>query len=114
MVLQRQIDPFDASIRAVQLKTIISFLPWVANGLVLISVLVFRWYIGTGYLISFAGLMLAGTGIGLIGLVAFFATTPLLALTDWTGVIVFLGLLVTLGLWFLWKMFGILRKWWTV
>ncbi len=113
-VLSQQVSSLDTSPSAMRLRTIITLLPWVVNGLVLLWALIFRWHIGTGYLISFAGLAATGIGLGLITMLVIFASTPLFALTGYIGLILFLLLLVGSGLWFLYQMFGLLRRWWAI
>lgn len=112
--LRRQIDSLDLTPRATQLKLTITWLPWVVNLLILAYTLIFRRSVGTGYLVSFAGWTVVGVGLGLIGTVAFFASVPLLAVTGAIGFGVFLVLLAVGGLWFLWRMFRLLRRWWAV
>jgi hypothetical protein len=113
-LLSSQLNSLDTSLGAMRLRTAITWLPWVVNGLVLLWALIFRWHIGTGYLISFAGFAVTGIGLGLITMLVIFASTPLFALTGLIGLILFLLLLFGSGLWFLYKMFGLLRRWWAV
>src|SRR5438128_91737 len=101
VVLQQQIDSLDVSANAVRIKLTITWLPWVVNGFFLLWALIFRWSIGTGYLVSFAGFTATAIGLGLIGVVVFFAVTPLLALTDLLGVVIFLFVVLAVSIWFL-------------
>lgn len=114
VLLQGQIDAFDRSATAAQLKQAITVLPWAVNFLVIVPLLIFRWHIAVGYLVSLAGWTVLGIGLGLIGLVIFFASAPLLALTDLIGLVIFLLVLITISVLFVWKMIGLLRTWWAV
>jgi hypothetical protein len=96
------------------LRTAASWLPWVVNGLVLIWAAIFRWHIGVGYLVSCGGFLVTGVGLGLIGVVVSFVSVPLLALTGLLGLLVFLLLILVASIWFLLKMFGLLRRWWAI
>jgi len=113
-LLSGQVSSLDTSPSAMRLRLTITLLPWVVNGLVLLWALIFRWHIGMGYLTSFAGLAITGIGLGLITMLVIFASTPLFALTGLIGLVLFLLLLIGSGLWFLYKMFGLLRRWWAV
>jgi hypothetical protein len=113
-LLSAQLSSLDVSPSAVRLRTTITLLPWVVNGLVLVWALIFRWHIGTGYLISFAGFAATGIGLGLITVVVIFTSAPLFATTGLIGLVLFLLLLFGSGLWFLYKMFGLLRRWWAI
>jgi len=113
-LLSGQVSSLDTSPSAVRLRATITLLPWVVNGLVLLWALIFRWHIGTGYLISFAGFAATGIGLGLITVVVIFASTPLFAMTGLIGLVIFLVLLIGSGLWFLFKMLGLLRRWWAI
>ncbi len=96
------------------LRAASTWLPWVVNGLVLIWAAIFRWHIGVGYLVSCGGFLVTGVGLGLIGVVVSFVSVPLLALTGLIGLVVFLLLMLVASIWFLLKMFGLLRRWWAV
>lgn len=113
-LLQGQVDHFSASAETVQLKQTIAALPWAANALFLIAALIFRWHIGVGYLVSCGGWAVVAIGLGLLGVVAFFTTTPLMALTGLLGAGVFLLLLLALSGFFLWHMAQMLRRWWKI
>lgn len=113
-LLRGQISRFDLSSGAANMRTLVVLLPWIVNGLVLAWALIFRWHIGTGYLISLAWLGATGLGLGLIVVVAYFFFSPLLALFGLVGFAVTMLILVSIWLWFLVKMLGVLRRWWRV
>ena len=113
-LLSQQISRFDLSSSASGLRLAVTYMPWIVNGALLLWAFIFRQQIGVGYLVSFAGFAAAGIGLGLIGMVALFVSTPLLALTGLIGVVIFLGLLLVGGIWFLVKMLGLLRRWWAI
>lgn len=114
VLLQGQINTFDTSATAAQLKQAITVLPWAVNFLVIVPLLILRWHIAIGYFVSLAGWTVLSIGLGLIGLVIFFASTPLLALTDLVGLVIFLLVLLVISVLFVWKMIGLLRNWWAV
>ena len=114
LLLHNQIDPFDRSTNAAQLKVLISWLPWIVNGLVLIPTLIFRRSIGSGYLVSLAGFTVLGAGLGLISVVTTFVSVPLLAIAGDYGLGAFLLILLAGGIWFLWGMIRLLLRWWKV
>lgn len=113
-MLSQQISRFDLSANAYSLRLAINYLPWVVNGVVLLWAFIFRQHVGVGYLVSFAGFAVTGIGLGLITMIAFFVTTPLLALTGLIGAVILLAVLLVAGIWFLVKMFGVLRNWWAI
>ena len=104
----------DQAATVARLRAASTWLPWVANGFVLILLAIFRWHIAVGYLVSFGGFLVTGVGLGLIGVVVSFVSVPLLALTGLLGLLVFLLLVLAASIWFLLKMFGLLRRWWAI
>lgn len=100
--------------RVAQLRTTANLLPWIVNGLILIWALIFRRHIAVGYLVSAAGFAIVGLGLGLISVVAYFVSAPVQALFDLIGFVFFLLLILVVGGWFLFKMFGVLKRWWAV
>jgi hypothetical protein len=105
---------FDQAATVAKLRAASTWLPWVVNGFVLIVAAIFRWHVGVGYLVSIGGFLVTGVGLGLIGVVVSFVSVPLLALTGLLGLLVFLLLMLAASIWFLVKMFGLLRRWWAV
>jgi hypothetical protein len=104
----------DQAATVARLRAASTWLPWVTNGFVLIVAAIFRWHMAVGYLVSLGGFLVTGVGLGLISVVAYFVTAPLQALFDLGGLLFFLLLILVVGGWFLFKMFGVLRRWWTV
>jgi hypothetical protein len=96
------------------LRLAIALLPWVVNGLVLLWAAVFRRYIAGGYLVFLGGLLVVGTLLGLIGVVAFCVSVPLTALTGLGGGLAFLALALAASIWFMLKVIPMLRKWWEI
>jgi hypothetical protein len=105
---------FDQAATVAKLRAASTWLPWAVNGFVLIVAAIFRWHVAVGYLVSLGGFLVTGVGLGLIGVVVSFVSVPLLALTGLIGLLVFLLVMLAASVWFLVKMFGLLRKWWAI
>ena len=113
-LISGQINPFDTSAGAYGMRSLVVWLPWIVNGLIVLGALILRRHIAFGYLVSLAGFTTVGVGLGLISVVAYFVSAPLQAVFDLVGFLIFLLLIIAVGGWFLFKMFGVLRKWWAV
>lgn len=113
-LMRGQISRFDLTAGAANMRTLVVVLPWLVNGLVLAWALIFRWHIGTGYLISLAWLGATGLGMGLLLELAYLFFSPLLALFGLIGLAVTLLVLLAILIWYLVKMIGVLRRWWRV
>ena len=104
----------DPSVRYPTLRLAIALLPWLVNGLLLLWAAIFRRYIASGYLVFLGGLLVIGSLLGLIGAVAFFLLVPLTALAGSIGALAFLALALAGCIWFLLKVFPMLRSWWEI
>jgi hypothetical protein len=104
----------DQASNVATLRAAANWLPWIVNGLVLIWAAIFRWHIGVGYLVSLGGFLATGLGLGLLWVIVSFVSVPLLALAGLIGLVVFLLLMLAASIWFLLKMFGLLRRWWAI
>lgn len=113
-LISGRINPFDGSPGADGLRAAVVWLPWIVNGVIVLGALIFRRHIAVGYLISLVGLTVVGVMLGLIGVVAYFVSAPIQAIADLIGFVIFLLLTLVVGGWFLFKMFGVLRRWWAV
>ena len=96
------------------LRLAITALPWVVNGVLLLWAAIFRRYIASGYLVCLGGIAVVGAILGLIGVVAFFLAVPLSALIGPIGDLIFLLLALGGSIWFLLKVWPLLRNWWAV
>src|SRR5205809_6818413 len=70
----------EPTVRHPNIRLAITALPWVVNGLLLIWAAIFRRYIAAGYLVCLVAMLVVGSILGLIGVVAFFLAVPLSAL----------------------------------
>jgi hypothetical protein len=113
-LISGKINPFDRSADAYGMRSMVVWLPWAVNGLIMVAALILRRHIAFGYLISLVGFAIVFVGLGLISVVAYFVSAPLQALFDLGGFLFFLLLILVVGSWFLFKMFGVLRRWWAV
>jgi len=115
-LLSRWVDSItiEPSVRYPNLQLAITLLPWVANGLLLLWAAIFRRYIASGYLVCLGGIVVVGTILGLIGVVTFFLAVPISALIGPIGDLVFILLALGVGIWFLLKVFPLLRSWWAI
>ena len=113
-LISGQINPFDTSAGAYSMRSLVVWLPWAVNGLILVGTLIVRRHIAFGYLVSLLGFAIVGVGLGLISVVAYFVSAPIQALFELGGFLFFLLLILVVGGWFLFKMFGVLRRWWAV
>jgi hypothetical protein len=104
----------EPTVRHPRLRLAITLLPWVVNGLLLLWAAIFRRYIASGYLVCLGGAVVVGTVLGLIVVVAFFLATPLSALIGPIGDLIFILLALGGAIWFLLKVFPLLRNWWAV
>ncbi len=104
----------EPTVRHPNLRLVIAALPWVMNGLLLIWAAIFRRYIASGYLVCLGGMLVVGAILGLIVVVAFFLAVPLSALIGPIGDLIFILLALAGMIWFLLKVFPILRKWWEI
>jgi hypothetical protein len=102
----------EPSVRHPNLRLAITLLPWAVNGLVLLWAAIFRRYIASGYLVFLGGMLLVGTVVGLIGVVSFFLSVPLTALTGPIGALVFLILVIIASIWFMLKVVPLFKSWW--
>jgi hypothetical protein len=104
----------EPTVRHANLRLAIALLPWVVNGLLLIWALIFRRYIAVGYLVCLGGLLVVGTILGLIGVVAFFLAIPLSALVGPIGDLIFIVLALGGAIWFILKIIPLIRNWWEI
>jgi len=104
----------EPTVRHPNLRLAIAVLPWVVNGLVLIWAVIFRRYIASGYLVCLAAMLIVGTILGLIGVVAFFLAVPLSALIGPVGDLFFILLALGGSIWFLLKVIRLLKQWWAI
>ncbi len=113
-LLSRYVDSItvEPSVRHPNLRLAITLLPWVVNGLALLWAVIFRRYIASGYLVFLGAFMVVGSILGLIGLIAFFVSVPLTALTGLLGALIFLLLALGGCIWFMLKLVPIFRRWW--
>jgi hypothetical protein len=116
VLLTRWVDSItvEPAVRHPNLRLAITLLPWVANGLLLLWAAIFRRYIASGYLVCLGGILVVGTLLGLIGIVAFFLAVPLSALVGPIGDLIFILLVLGVGIWLLLKVFPLLRNWWAI
>jgi hypothetical protein len=113
-LLSRYVDSItvEPSVRRPNLRLAITLLPWVVNGLALLWAIIFRRYIASGYLVFLGAFLVVGSVLGLIGLIAFFVSVPLTALTGLLGALIFLLLALGGCIWFMLKLVPIFRRWW--
>jgi hypothetical protein len=115
-LLSRWVDSItiEPTVRHPNLRLMITLLPWLANGLLLLWAAIFRRYIASGYLVCLAALLVVGAILGLIGVVTFFLAVPLSALIGPLGDLIFILLALGVGIWFILKIIPLLRNWWTI
>ena len=104
----------EPTVRHPNLRLTIALLPWVVNGLVLLWAAIFRRYIAGGYLVCLVAMMIVGTILGLISVVAFFLAIPLSALIGPIGDLFFILLALGGSIWFLLKIIRLLKHWWAI
>jgi hypothetical protein len=104
----------DPTVRHPNLQLTITLLPWAVNGLLLIWALIFRPHIAGGYLVFLGGLLVVGALLALIGVVSFFLSIPLTALTGPLGILVFIVLAIAGIIWFMLKIFPVFKRWWEI
>ena len=115
-LLSRWVDSItiEPTVRHPNLRLAITLLPWVVNGLLLLWAAIFRRYIASGYLVCLGAMLVVGAILGLIGVVAFFLAIPLSALIGPIGDLIFILLALGGSIWFMLKVFPMLRNWWAI
>ena len=115
-LLSRWVDSItvEPTVRHPTLRLAITLLPWVGNGLLLLWAAIFRRYIAAGYLVCLGAVLVVGSILGLIGVVAFFLAVPLSALIGPIGDLIFILLALGGSIWFLLKVWPLLRNWWAI